>query len=243
MQNNQALAIGIMIVAAALRLAAPHEYEFKADEQAMVEMVQHARASGDLPWLGMPTSQGFRNPGLSAWPFVALSFFSGTTGFGLTQAVRIMNVLAFALALLWALRMRGETQKLWLLGLMLAAVNPLDIVLHRKLWAQSILPIFGLCVTWCWWNRKRHWGYALGLGASAAVISQIHLSGLFFSAALFAAALLDQQRKKVGWWAMAAGLITLGWPMIFWVQHLWVAYESSLHGFETSSPCVRSTCC
>ena len=50
---------------------------------------------------------------------------------------------------------------------------------------------------------------------------------MFFATALTVAALVDRERKKTAWWATASGVIALGWPMFFWVQHLVEAYHSS----------------
>ena len=156
--------LAIVVAGSALRLAAPHEFEFKADEARMVDLVRDARDTGQLPWLGMATSQGVRNPGMSVWPFVALSYVFGSDGFGLTQSIRVLNVLALAAAIAFAWwRLRGNDQQLWLAGVLLAAVNPMEVVLQRKLWAQSILPIFALLMLWLWIDRKRSWRHAAGL--------------------------------------------------------------------------------
>jgi 4-amino-4-deoxy-L-arabinose transferase-like glycosyltransferase len=213
--------LAILIAGGALRLATPHDYEYKADEAAMVALVQEARTTGALPWLGMPTSQGVRNPGMSVWPFVALSYVFGADGYGLTQGVRWLNVLALAAAVAFALsRMGGSDQPLWLAGLLLAAVNPLEIVLQRKLWAQSVLPIIALLVLWLWVDRKRSWRHAAGLGAGAAVLAQIHPSGMFVVAALLGGALWDRQRREVRWVAAVLGFAAVAWPLYFWVEHL-----------------------
>lgn len=220
-RTTLATILAILIAGSALRLAAPREFEFKADEARMVDLVRTARATGELPWLGMPTSQGVRNPGMSVWPFVALSYAFGSDGFGLTQSVRVLNVLALAAAIAFAVwRLRGNDQQLWLAGVLLAAVNPMEVVLHRKLWAQSILPAFALLVLWLWIERKRSWRHAAALGASAAVIAQIHPSGMFVVAALVAGALWEPQRREVRWGAAALGFCALAWPLYFWVEHV-----------------------
>lgn len=216
-----AIMLATVIAGSALRLAAPHEFEFKADEARMVELVRAARTTGELPWLGMATSQGVRNPGISVWPFVALSYVAGPDAFGLTQSVRVLNVLALVAAVAFAWwRLRGSDQQLWLGGVLLAAVNPMEIVFQRKLWAQSILPIFALLMLWLWIDRKRSWRHAAGLGAVAAVIAQIHPSGMFVAAALLAGALWDPERRQVRWAAAALGFAALAWPLYFWIGHV-----------------------
>ena len=231
-RTTLAIILAILIAGSALRLATPREFEFKADEARMVELVRSARASGDLPWLGMPTSQGVRNPGMSVWPFVALSHVFGADGFGLTQSVRVLNVFALAAAIAFGLwRLQQSDQQVWFAGVLLAAVNPIEVVLHRKLWAQSILPVLAVLVLWLWLDRKRSWRHAAGLGASAAVLMQIHPSGLFIAAALLAGALRDRQRRDVRWGAAALGFCALAWPLYFWVEHvIGVAIDPSASG-------------
>ena len=220
-RTTLATILAIVVAGSALRLAAPHEFEFKADEARMVDLVRDARATGDLPWLGMATSQGVRNPGMSVWPFVALSYVFGPDSFGLTQSVRVLNVLALMAAIGFAWwRLRGTDQQLWLAGVLLAAVNPMEVVLQRKLWAQSILPVFALLMLWLWIDRKRSWRHAAGLGAVAAVVAQIHPSGMFVVAALLAGALWDRDRREVSWAAAALGFAALAWPLYFWGGHL-----------------------
>ena len=225
MQNNRILAVVVFTLAAALRLATPSEYEFKADEVAMVEIVQRSRDTGTLPWLGMPSSQGFRNPGMSAWPLIGLSHLFGSTGFSLTQAVRILNVLAFLAGIWLALRQRGESRRLWLLGLLLAAVNPIDVVLHRKLWAQSLLPFFSVATFALWLKRPASPSVAFALGLGLAILPQLHLSGLFVSGAI-GLGWLWQERRRSSRLGLLAGIAALGWPMVFWFAHLLEVYRS-----------------
>jgi hypothetical protein len=220
-RTTLAILLVITLAGGVLRLAAPRDYEFKKDEAAMVELVQRARTSGELPWLGMPTSQGVRNPGMSVWPFVALSYVFGSDGFGLTQAVRALNVFALVAAIGFALwRLGGDDQRLWLAGLLLAAVNPMEVVLHRKLWAQSVLPILALLVLWLWLDRHKSWRHAAGLGAGLAVLAQVHLSGIFIAAALLVGARWDRRGREIQWIALALGFAALAWPFYYWVENV-----------------------
>ncbi|HEV7223068.1 MAG TPA: hypothetical protein VGN42_10240, partial [Pirellulales bacterium] len=57
---------GVLLVGAALRLAAPDDVEYKADEIWTFERTQ-ADPQRPFPWLGMPSSAGMDNPGMSVW--------------------------------------------------------------------------------------------------------------------------------------------------------------------------------
>lgn len=224
-QNNRILAWVVLSLAAALRFAFPSEYEFKSDEVAMVEMVQQARANGELPWLGMPSSQGFRNPGMSAWPVIVLSFLFGTDAHGLTQGVRALNFLAFLIGVALALGWSGPSRRIWLLGLLLAAVNPIDVVLHRKLWAQSLLPVFSMMTFFLWLRRPPTAWVAFLLGVCIAILPQIHLSGGFVAIPISIAWWIQEKRPRTRGFFLVGALIT-AWPLVFWAQHLLEAYHS-----------------
>src|SRR5262249_48386049 len=140
---------------AALRLAWADDVEYKADEAWTFVQARAAVATGDWPRFGMPTSVGasLPNPGLSVWLFVGLAHLPGTdTPQGLTRAVQLLNVLALLAlaALAWRVVAPGEREA-WLWALALAAVNPLAVLMQRKLWPTSALPLFTAAFLLGWW--------------------------------------------------------------------------------------------
>ena len=54
------------------------DMEWKADERWSYRMSQEVGRTRPWPWVGMPTSLGFPNPGLSAWIFVPIARVSQT---------------------------------------------------------------------------------------------------------------------------------------------------------------------
>jgi hypothetical protein len=73
----------------------------------------------------------------------------------------------------------------WLWAAALVAVNPYAVLMHRKIWPPSALPVFCLMPLAGWFYRDRRWGaFAWGLGGMLA--AQIHVGGLFFFAGLSA---------------------------------------------------------
>ena len=96
------------------------------------------------------------------------------------------GTVALALAALLGLRMRlGSARDTWLWAVALASVNPLAVLFQRKIWAQSVLPIFCVLLIAAWMRRSTRWG-AFCWGLLGALLGQVHMSGFFFAAALCA---------------------------------------------------------
>jgi hypothetical protein len=228
-----ALAIAL---GAALRFAWPADMEFKADERTMFEQSQRIGASEPWPALGMVSGVGLRNPGMSVWLFVALArVLRVTTPTGLALAVMALNVVALVLLFAFALgAMRGREREAWLWAVALAAVNPLAVVIQRKIWAQSVLPLFAL-VFWIGWWRRERWGRAFAWGLVGALLGQVHMSGLFFAAGVAGWEWLAGPRAPGGtgssfvrprWAAWLAGSLLGALPMIPWIAYVFHAPPS-----------------
>ncbi|CAK9250191.1 unnamed protein product [Sphagnum jensenii] len=160
--------------------------EYKGDERVMVNFAFNLQSAPQFPWIGMETSTGIANPGLSVWMFQAPTrVFGITTPTGLDRWVQCFNI--FALVLLFFLIAhyvpRGE-QEVWIWALILMCFNPMAILFSRKIWAQCVLVPFTVCFLGAWWRRDRNWG-ALLWGLSGLLLGQIHISGLFLTLALF----------------------------------------------------------
>lgn len=147
--------------------------EYKGDEQWLFEHAVRIPALEPWPALGMPSGVGLRNPGLSVWIFAVLAKLSGARDpLSLCRAVVAMNGLAFVLLAVGAWRLLPvRRREPWGWALALAAVNPIALLLQRKLWAQSVLPV--LCVLFLlgWLRRERWWGAALW-GLAGALLGQ-----------------------------------------------------------------------
>jgi len=208
-----------LVAGAALRLAWGGDVEFKYDEHWLFE---HAlvRGSGAFPGVGMRSSVGILNPGLSVWVFVVLARVTGAvTPIDLARAVQILNILALAAVALFALAaVEPREREAWMWGVALASVNPMAIVLARKIWQQSVLPVFTALVLVGWWNRGKPWG-ALWWGVAGACVGQVHAAGFFMTAGLVAwAFLFDRRSVRWRWWmaGAAAGLL----PLVPWLLYV-----------------------
>ncbi|MGA3179390.1 MAG: hypothetical protein ABSF38_03495 [Verrucomicrobiota bacterium] len=216
--------VASLLVGAVLRVSFGGDIEFKYDEWFMFDQTQKAGITEPLPTLGMESAVGVRNPPLSIWMFLALRrvFFS-TTPPELARAVQILNILALAGLLLFALRgVEARWREPWLWAFALVCVNPIAIFLQRKIWAQSTLPLFCVLALWAWSNRDRRPG-ALLWGLLGIWLGQIHLSGFIFTLALViwtaASEALGQSNRKTAWgpWLIGLGLGLL--TMLSWLDY------------------------
>ena len=226
------LCLALVAAGIALRVAWPGDMEWKSDEQYMWERYLGVGRDEPWPWLGIASGVHVRNPGMSVWVFLLLGHLSrAETPVGLGMAVMAVNGLALVALLALVLRHFRERheRQVWVWGLALAAVNPILLHYHRKIWAQSVLPIF--CVAWLWgFLGRRHLAGAFALGLVGAWLGQIHMSGFFYALAMTLTLLLFD-RKQVHWKAWLAGSVLGALTLLPWLEHL-------LHRAPGGSPMV-----
>jgi hypothetical protein len=205
-----------ILVGIALRLVWVEDMEYKADEAWTFEQTRAADFRHGIPWLGMDSSVHVRNPGMSLWVFVALGRLAGAEDPpALTRAVQAANCLALVLLLVFIGRhVAARQREAWLWAAALAAVNPLTVLFHRKLWPPCVLPLLSLAALWGWWRRGRPWP-AFVWGLVGACLGQIHMAGFFFAGGFALWALLFD-RKSVAWRAWLSGSILGALPLIPW---------------------------
>lgn len=213
-----ALACGIV-----LRLIWHEDMEYKLDERWLFE---HARAlldGGPWPWIGIASSMGPPNPGLSLWVFAGLGFaFGADSPPELARAVQLLNCAALiALVLFATTRRTGEMRERWLWAAALWAANPLALIFERKIWPPSVLPLAAIALIAAWWYR-RQWIAGFLCAMIAALMAQIHLGVTFLAAALFGwGALHDlKERVPVRWSAWLAGGALGSLPALPWLMAL-----------------------
>ncbi|KPK56363.1 MAG: hypothetical protein AMS21_12800, partial [Gemmatimonas sp. SG8_38_2] len=132
------------------------------------------------------------------------------------QAVNVAAILLLLLFIVFAVPLRERTGWVW--GGSLTAVNPLSVLFHRKIWAQSVLPLFAMVFVVGWWYRKKHWSAAFVWGAAGALLGQVHMAGFFLVAAVLAwTVLFDSDRKAVSWTSWSAGSILGALGLIPWL--------------------------
>lgn len=209
-------ALLFLIIGSLLRLVWPSDMEWKADEIWMFENSRATAAGAPWPMLGMRSSVGIMNPGMSIWLFILMAHLAQTP-LGMVILVQVLNVLA-----LWGLyyfilaRIPEEKRDPWLWGLILVSVSPLPILFSRKIWACDLLPVFSLLVLIGHWCRKTAWGSFLW-GLAGTLIGQIHLSGFFLAFSFFGWT-LARDRKSPRWVPWLLGSAIGGIGLLPWLR-------------------------
>jgi hypothetical protein len=221
--------VGLVIalaVGAALRLAWVGDMEYKADEAWTFHETSAAVRDGSWPKFGNPCSAGPLNPGMSVWVFVALGKATGCQDpTQLARGVQMLSLLALAALVAFAVLLvpAGEREP-WLWAAALAAVNPTTVLLQRKIWTPSVVPLVSLALLAGWWRRDRFWG-AFVWGLVGACLGQIQMAGFFLAAGFVLwAALFD--RRRVAWLGWLLGSCVGALPLLPWLAYLMTEYHS-----------------
>lgn len=204
-----------LIVGAVLRLIWGLDIEYKGDENYMFLESQRKGFFEALFHPGMLSGVFVPNPGLSVAVFVALArIFHATTPPDLAQTVQLLNITALGILAWFALtKIEKPLREAWLWGTALVCVNPIAVLLHRKIWAQSVLPFFCMLTILGWHYRTRRWG-ALLWGFVGALLGQIHLSGFFVALMVFVWTLIKKYPARWGYWLLGSVLGAI--PLVSW---------------------------
>ena len=203
---------------AALRLSFPADIEWKADEQWTFLHAQAMAAGGAWPTAGMASSVGAPNPGLSLWAFAALfELFGVRQPPDLARAVQTLNVLALvAFAAFTLLAIPRSRREPWLWAAALWAVNPVAVILERKIWPPSLLPLAMVALLWAWRFRRQP-AAAAAWGALGALMAQIHLGAAFLALAV-AGWTLAADRARFPWRSWLIGAALGAAPALPWLM-------------------------
>lgn len=217
------LILGVLACTAWLRFSHPLDIEYKGDERWMFDRTINV-SEGREPWpaLGMTSGAAIANPPMSVWLFIALKKLTGVSHPDtLTRVVSAMNFIAIALLFAFAIRRLDRNSKIrepFLWGTTLAAFSPIAAVLHRKLWAQSALPLFSAIFLITFMNRSRRWS-AFFFGFIGLLLGQIHMSGFFYFAA-FMLYLIYRRRSEPELKTVFLGALAAT-PFLFsWIHYL-----------------------
>lgn len=216
------LVLAALIVGAVLRLVWPDDIHYLGDEAWTFRHVQAARNGEPWETLGMPSSRGLKNAGMSVWTFIVLGILGGaSTPAGLTRCVAVLALVAHVAMLaipVWLVDDERD-RRAWIWATVLAATNPILVFLERKIWAQSVLPIFMIGLFVGWLRRDRRGG-AFAWGILGALVGQIHMAGFFLAPMLALWTALFSKARRTRWVAWFAGSAIGAAPAIPWLLYL-----------------------
>ncbi len=199
----QALALAaVLAVAAALRIIFPEAIEYKPDESGYFEDSRRYLASHSWPWVGPLTSTAMPSPGMGVGVFTVLTWVSGAlTPPELARAAQLVNVAAvFSFAAFALACIPRDRREPWLWACALWGLNPIAVILERKIWPVSVLPIFTVALIATWWYRRR-FPASVAWGACGALMAQVHIGAvlLVLSLATWTAASDWRSANWPGW--------------------------------------------
>jgi hypothetical protein len=221
-RTNWAVWVGVtvaLVVGVLLRTVDYRDMEYKGDERWTFEQTQTAGITEPVPLFGMETSVSVKHPGGSIWVFLALARLTGVTSpEGLGLVCMVANSLALVLLAVFAFVCvpRAERES-WLWAVALAAVNPIHVLLHRKIWPPSIMPVFVVLFLFAWWYRRRPIG-AFAWGLIGALIGNIYPASIFLAAGFAAWAWL-RDRAAVRWRYWLAGSLIGALALMPWLVY------------------------
>jgi hypothetical protein len=210
-------AVVFVLADAALRLSYPGDIEFKSDERGFFEQA-HAIATGaPWPWLGPTSSVGPRGPAMTTWILGFLAWLThAATPPDLARAVQVLSIAGLAVFAGFAATLKGERRTIWLAAAALWAVNPVAIILERKIWNPSLMPLPATLFIIAWLHRRRPWA-AFAWGVLGALLTQIHPGAAFLVVSL-AAWTVARDRAAFPWAPWIAGSLLGGLTAIPWLM-------------------------
>ncbi|HUO13180.1 MAG TPA: hypothetical protein VMU37_10545 [Caulobacteraceae bacterium] len=211
--------LAFVVAGAALRLSFPLDIEYKSDERGFFESAHAIAAGGPWPWIGFPSSVGAPASPLPNWIFALMArLFGAPTPPDLARCVQALNVVALGVFAGGAMRMASPWRAAWLWAAALWAVNPVAVILERKIWNPSLLPLPVVLLIFAWLQRKRWWA-AFGWGLLGSLIVQIHIAGVFLVASL-AAWTWAREPRAFPWLGWVAGSLVGAASAVPWLEQL-----------------------
>lgn len=211
----------IILLAAGLRLTRLDLIEFKYDEATVARTALRIAREGDLPALGMVSSQGPHNPPLMS--YVLSPAFAISRDPRLAAGwVAFLGVVAVGLTY-WV----GRSYFSWpvaAVASVLFAASPWAVFLSRKIWAQTLpaLTLVFVGALLALVARRRQWALTVAFAAAAGLVS-LHLGGLAFFFVLAAVMALFPRRVRL--LPLAIGivlvLIVLSPYLVYDARHEW----------------------
>ncbi|MCQ3931130.1 MAG: hypothetical protein DPW16_11795 [Chloroflexi bacterium] len=211
-------AVGILLLAAFLRLHAPGITEFKRDEATLSRLALNLAQGKDFPVLGIGSSVGFPNSPMNVY-LLAIPYAAGNNPILATLFVGFLNVLAVALT--WRVARRYFGAEAALVAGFLYAVSPWAVIYSRKIWAQDMLPPFvivtlltGLVGLVEVKAKQRVWAQFWHLPL-LVITAQIHFAAVVLAPISLVMAGLGWRRIRREFWFGLVGAVLLCVPFAY----------------------------
>jgi hypothetical protein len=174
-QPTHWLLLGVLSVAAYLRVSHVGLLEFKADE-ANAAILAVKFATGEMfPRVGLTYSVGVRQAPLYLYILMPFFFISRSPAF-FTVAYGLIS--AAAVGLCYWIGRRWFNEKIGLVAAALFAVSPWAVIYSRKIWPQDFMPVCCTVLLWMWYEfliEKRR-GYLMWIVLLSIAAWQVHLT-------------------------------------------------------------------
>ncbi len=209
-------AVGILLLAAFLRLHAPGITEFKRDEATLSRLALNLAQGQELPVLGIGSSVGFPNSPINVY-LLAIPYAAGNNPILATLFVGFLNVLAVALT--WRVARRYFGAEAALVAGFLYAVSPWAVIYSRKIWAQDMLPPFVIATLLTGLVglveiKPKRWAQLWHLPL-LAITAQIHFAAVILAPISLVMVGLGWRKIRREFWFGFAGAVWLCMPFVY----------------------------
>ncbi|MBZ0319321.1 MAG: glycosyltransferase family 39 protein [Anaerolineae bacterium] len=234
-------AVGILLLAAFLRLHAPDITEFKRDEATLSRLSLNLAQGKDFPVLGIGSSVGFPNSPMNVY-LLAIPYAAGNNPILATLFVGFLNVLAVALT--WRVARRYFGAEAALVAGFLYAVSPWAVIYSRKIWAQDMLPPFVIATVLTGLLglvevKAKRWAQFWHLPL-LAITAQIHFAAVILAPISLLMVGLGWCRIRREFWFGLVGAVLLCMPFVYGLyQDDWLSLskiQDSLERSRNSNP-------
>lgn len=222
--------LGIVLLAAILRLSDLGLIELKGDEAVAIHMALPMVEGQSLPKVGLVNSVGLRNPPLFIY-FVALPTWLSVDPKIVTGILIGVLSTAAVFATFFVVRRRfGDL--VGVLSSLFFAAAPWPVLYGRKLWAQDVLPLFTVLLLWLFFvvSERHKTKWVMGIPITLCILWQLHLSAVGFI--LVAGVYLIVHARRIHWPALVTGTILATAMLTPYVQHQLDTDWSDIRGFQ-----------
>lgn len=202
--------IGLLLLAAWLRLGRTGTVEFKRDEATLSRLALDVGQAENWTWLGIGSSVGFPNAPINVYIF-AIPYAISDNPLLATLFVGFLNIIA--VALLWVFTRRYINPTAALIAGWLFAASPWGAIYARKIWAQDLLAPFVILTVFTGilgFLEGKRWAQLIHLPLLAITV-QIHFGAVTLIPISIVLLLMGIRQWSRWFWAgiALAGLVSM----------------------------------